>query len=167
MSAPQAVLRHWFLIYSKPQQERVAVQNLERQGYETYLPMLRRSRRRQGKKFETVEPLFPRYLFVNLSEELDDWGPIRSTRGVSRMIRFGNEAARVPDEFVDEGVEHPRRDREVVAETAMGLDHLATRHPVLAHGERLGEDANPPVFRHHVASPCSQNRVLDRLDRVG
>ena len=31
---------HWYLIHTKPRQELRALENLERQGYECYLPLL-------------------------------------------------------------------------------------------------------------------------------
>lgn len=91
----------WYLIYSKPQQERVALENLKRQGYLTYLPLLRSRKRVRGRYTSVVETMFPRYLFIHLSDQSDDWGPIRSTIGVSKLVRFGGLPARVPDELVD------------------------------------------------------------------
>ena len=78
----------------------MARENLERQGYETYLPFMREVRRRQGKRIAAVAPMFPRYLFVHLSDQTDNWAPIRSTLGVVSLIRFGQAAARVPDDLV-------------------------------------------------------------------
>ncbi len=105
-------MRAWYLIYSKPQQERLALDNLERQGYPSYLPLIRNRRRRKGRYASIIEPMFPRYLFVHLSDETDNWGPIRSTIGVVNMVRFGMQAARVPDSLIeimqerdDEGVQ--------------------------------------------------------------
>jgi transcriptional antiterminator RfaH len=94
-------MRAWYLIYSKPQQERLALENLERQGYPSYLPMFRHRRRRKGRYVSIIEPMFPRYLFVHLSDETDNWGPIRSTIGVANLVRFGMRAARVPDSLID------------------------------------------------------------------
>lgn len=93
-------MRYWYLLYSKPRQERLALENLERQRYEAYLPLIRNRRRRQGRFTAIVEPMFPRYLFIHLSDESDNWGPIRSTIGVANLVRFGPEAARVPDDLV-------------------------------------------------------------------
>jgi transcriptional antiterminator RfaH len=45
--------------------------------------------------------MFPRYLFVHLSDETDNWGPIRSTIGVANLVRFGMQAARVPDSLIE------------------------------------------------------------------
>ena len=76
----------WYLVYTKPQQERVANDNLQRQGYETYLPMLRKRVKRGKTYHHRLDPLFPRYLFIHLSDQLDDWGPIRSTIGVTHLV---------------------------------------------------------------------------------
>jgi transcriptional antiterminator RfaH len=94
-------MRAWYLIYSKPQRERLALENLERQGYPSYLPLIRNRRRRKGRYVSIIEPMFPRYLFVHLSDETDNWGPIRSTIGVANMVRFGMQAARVPDSLIE------------------------------------------------------------------
>lgn len=94
------VSRHWYLVYCKPRQETVARENLARQGYETYLPFMRDARRRQGRRVSVIAPMFPRYLFVHLSSQTDNWGPIRSTLGVVSIVRFGREAARVPDSLM-------------------------------------------------------------------
>ena len=94
-------MKAWYLIYSKPQQERLARENLERQGYPSYLPLIRNRKRRNGRYRSIIEPMFPRYLFVHLSDETDNWGPIRSTIGVANLVRFGMRAARVPDSLIE------------------------------------------------------------------
>ena len=91
----------WYLIYTKPQQERVALDNLQRQGYEAYLPLIRNRKRRHSRYVQVVEAMFPRYLFVHLSDETDNWAPIRSTIGVSNLVRFGMHAARVPGDLIE------------------------------------------------------------------
>lgn len=48
-----------------------------------------------------IEPMFPRYLFIHLNDQTDDWGPIRSTYGITCMVRFGEQIARVPDRLVE------------------------------------------------------------------
>lgn len=93
--------KRWYLVYAKPRQERVARTNLERQGYRTYLPLARQVRRRHGRRLPTVAPLFPRYLFVYLDREIDNWAPIRSTLGVVSLVRFGQVPAPVPDDLVE------------------------------------------------------------------
>ena len=93
-------MKCWYLIHSKPQQENLARENLERQGYETYLPLALFRRRRRGRAYSEPGPMFPRYLFIHLGAGVDDWGPIRSTLGVSTLVRFGQTPARVPDDLI-------------------------------------------------------------------
>jgi transcriptional antiterminator RfaH len=93
--------QRWYLVYCKPRQEVTARRNLERQSYTTYLPLMRQSRRRSGRKVSVVTAMFPRYLFIRLSEETDNWGPIRSTLGVVSVVRFGQMPAAVPDELIE------------------------------------------------------------------
>ena len=69
-------MKNWYLIYTKPHKEQLARENLERQGYEIYLPMARLRRRRMGKGATRIEPLFPRYLFIHLDAKTDNWSPI-------------------------------------------------------------------------------------------
>ena len=96
----QSPQKSWYLVYAKPRQEALAQANLERQRYGVYLPKVRLLRRRRGRQEAVVEPLFPRYLFIHLDTQSDNWGPIRSTFGVAALVRFGAEPAQVPDELV-------------------------------------------------------------------
>lgn len=97
------ITMHWYVIYTKPKQEQRALLNLEQQGYECYLPMLTVEKLRQGEVSMVEEPLFPRYLFIRLdvSQSGKSWGPIRSTMGVSRLVTFGTEPAKVDDRFIE------------------------------------------------------------------
>ena len=93
----------WYLVHTKPRQEDVALTNLQRQGYECYLPQMRIERIRRRKAEIATEPMFPRYLFIRLdsSDQGKSWSPIRSTLGVSQLVHFGARAAKVDDALVD------------------------------------------------------------------
>ncbi len=94
---------HWYLIHTKPRQEKCALDNLQRQGYQCYLPTLPSEKLRQGLLTVADEPLFPRYLFIKLGhgDSAKSWSPIRSTKGVSRLVSFGGEPARVDDGLIE------------------------------------------------------------------
>ena len=91
----------WYLVHTKPRKEIVAEQNLERQGWEVYLPLIQQPRRRYGRWMEVIEPLFPCYLFVRLRLGHDNIGPIRYTTGVRDFVRFTEEPAAVPEQIVE------------------------------------------------------------------
>ena len=85
----------WHLVYTKPREERRALEHLRRQDYECYLPERPVERMRDGHRCIVTEPLFPRYLFIRLAPGTSNWLPIRSTRGVSTIVRFGNRQGEV------------------------------------------------------------------------
>ena len=94
---------HWYLVHTKPRQEKCALDNLHRQGYQCYLPTIPAEKLRQGLITIAYEPLFPRYLFIRLGrgDSAKSWAPIRSTKGVSRLVSFGIEPARMDDGLIE------------------------------------------------------------------
>ena len=94
---------HWYLVHTKPRQEKCALDNLHRQGYQCYLPTLPSEKLRQGLLTVSDAPLFPRYLFIRLGmgDTAKSWAPIRSTKGVSRLVSFGIEPAQVDDGLIE------------------------------------------------------------------
>ena len=90
----------WFLIYTKPRQEERAKENLENQGFETFLPMIAFEKIKQPKLY-SLKPMFPRYLFTQFNAEKNNWVHVKSTRGVSHVIRFGNKLTEVPNSVID------------------------------------------------------------------
>jgi transcriptional antiterminator RfaH len=93
-------MKSWYLIYSKPKEEKLAQEHLERQGYEVYLPLILGRKKQRGRIKKIILPLFPRYLFIYLSDKTDNWGPIHSTIGVSNLGRFGMNPAKVPENLI-------------------------------------------------------------------
>jgi transcriptional antiterminator RfaH len=92
--------KSWYLVYTKPKGEIVAAENLSRQDYQTYLPLFKKTRIKNAQAKTIIEPLFPRYVFIELSIETDNWSPIRSTLGVSKIVNFGFTPAKVPDSLI-------------------------------------------------------------------
>ncbi len=97
----QTTRQEWFVVYAKARQEEVALQQLEQQQFHCYLPRIQLSKRRNGQVVPSIEPFFPRYLFVRLALQEQDWAPIRSTRGVCGLVRFEGVPKRIPEQFID------------------------------------------------------------------
>lgn len=91
----------WYLLQTKPRQEFRALQQLQNQGYSCFLPTLQVEKFVRGKVEACIEPLFSRYLFIRLDTTNCNWSPIRSTRGVSKMVSFGGRFATLPDDYLD------------------------------------------------------------------
>lgn len=93
--------RRWYLIQCKSRQELRALEHLERQGFECLLPLHCVERLLKGQLRRTGEPLFPGYLFIHLDSSGDNWLPLRSTRGVLRLVSFNGRATPVADELIE------------------------------------------------------------------
>ena len=92
----------WYVIQSKPGQAQRAANELANQGFETFLPIIKVEKLVRGTRTLREEPLFPGYVFIELSELSSNWRPIRSTRGVARLITFGDKPAVVPDDVIEQ-----------------------------------------------------------------
>nr|WP_298164594.1 transcription/translation regulatory transformer protein RfaH [uncultured Pseudomonas sp.] len=79
----------WYLVHCKPRQDQRAEENLLRQGYGCFRPQHSCERIVRGRRQTVVESLFPGYLFIQLAINAS-WAPLRSTRGVNRVVGFGN-----------------------------------------------------------------------------
>jgi len=93
----------WYVVHTKPRQEERARLNLERQGFDCFLPTFAKKKVTK-KSLEIVrEPLFSRYLFIELDMRLSgkSWAPIRSTMGVSKLVSFGLEPAKIDAKLID------------------------------------------------------------------
>ncbi len=93
----------WYVIYTKAREEFRALENLQNQRFEVFLPTCQVQKKRDELIKLIAEPLFPRYLFIRLSDVTSNWMPIRSTRGVSQLLRFGqaNHPVVMPDIIID------------------------------------------------------------------
>ncbi|HLA73897.1 MAG TPA: transcriptional activator RfaH [Steroidobacteraceae bacterium] len=92
--------RSWFLIHTKPAGERLTQVNLLRQGFKVYFPRLLRRTLHRGRWRERIGALFPRYVFVQVETERQSLAPVRSTVGVTAVVRFGAQLATVPHSLV-------------------------------------------------------------------
>lgn len=92
----------WYLVQCKPRQDERAQCNLRNQGFVCYRPVRRVQKVRQRRRVSVVESLFPGYLFIRLDRLQDNWSSIRSTRGVSHIVSFAKEPARVPAALINQ-----------------------------------------------------------------
>jgi transcriptional antiterminator RfaH len=91
----------WYVVQTKPRQEFRALQQLQNQCYTCFLPILKVEKLVRGRIETASEPLFSRYLFIRLDRGGSNWAPLRSTRGVSKLVAFGDRFAALPDGCVE------------------------------------------------------------------
>jgi transcriptional antiterminator RfaH len=77
----------WFVLTTQWRQEKLALENLQRQRFDAYLPMHLKEVRPHGQPARVVSlPLFPRYLFCQVDLGVAGWRSIYSTRGVQGVL---------------------------------------------------------------------------------
>ena len=93
--------KEWFILQFKPNAYHQANKNLNRQGFETFLPLNDITSRKLSRFINTSKPLFPGYMFIRFNRAESKWHKINSTYGVSRLITFNSILKSIPTIFVD------------------------------------------------------------------
>lgn len=92
---------HWWVVQTKPQQEALAIEHLEQQGMTIYCPLFKQESMRHRQMQESTIPLFPRYVFVLADDNAKETiHTIRSTIGLSRLIKVGDQPSIVKAEVI-------------------------------------------------------------------
>ena len=89
-------MKQWHLVQFKPNSHRLAVWNLQRQGFETFLPLQEITSIKASRFTVNLRPLFPGYMFVGVELNATPWAAINSTIGVSRLVSFSNNYKSLP-----------------------------------------------------------------------
>lgn len=98
---PTDSIEQWFAVQTQPRKEDWAVANLRNQGFGTFFPRLRKSRKHARRIDTVLVPMFPGYLFVQLKLDGHRWRSVNGTRGVVRLLSFGDQPQPIPVEVVD------------------------------------------------------------------
>ena len=93
--------KEWFILQFKSNSHHLAAKNLNRQGFETFLPLHDTTSRRLSRFINTSKPLFPGYMFIKFDRAESQWHKINNTYGVSRLITFNSLLKSIPTKFVD------------------------------------------------------------------
>ena len=88
----------WVLIYTKAKQELKANENLKKQGFKTFLPLMAATNKNSESK--SLVPVFPRYLFAQINLHLDNWTSIKSSVGVSHIVMFSDKLTSIPHNII-------------------------------------------------------------------
>ncbi|WP_363350137.1 transcriptional activator RfaH [Methylocystis echinoides] len=102
LSSPLAASERWYVARSLPRQEVKAMNNLRRQGFQTFLPLLPKTVRHARKLRSVLSPVFPGYLFVILDLDRDRWRAVNSTIGVASLIMALERPEPVPAGVVEQ-----------------------------------------------------------------
>ena len=96
----QILVKKWLVAQIKPNSYDLAVRNLERQGFKTFLPKMETTIKKENKFINKEVLLFPGYAFVGIDLQNSDWLKINSTYGVSKLLSFNNKPSEVPLDLI-------------------------------------------------------------------
>ena len=140
----------WYLLRTKPKQERVVVETLAARGVEGYCPRVLEPRWHVRAPRGPM-PLFPSYVFARF-QAAAGFAAVNFCTGAAGVVRFGGELA-----AVDDGVCAGRREREGV----QGYVELTAARERPREGSRVRVDRGPLAGLEGVVA-----RYLPARDRV-
>jgi len=92
---------HWHLLLCKPNQNHIALRHLKALGFDLFMPCHKAQRRWRGRVREEICPIFAGYVFISTDPRKPRWDKVRTTPGVSQLVRFGTSGpASVPADVV-------------------------------------------------------------------
>lgn len=148
----------FYVVQTQPQRERLAVNELRNQNFQTFYPVIRHlpriSRGRLGDS--RISPLFPKYVFVSLDLDLDQWRSINGTRGVTRLICMDEDRPSPVSQFV---MERLLAAGEIIEEREAGLPFNINDLVEFTNGPMKGIQG--------IVSLCAADRVSLLMDMLG
>ena len=143
----------WIVAYTKPKHEKVVRDELVKNKFEVYLPLLRKRKKWSDRKKWVEFPLFRSYLFIKTDPKHSI--QISKINGVVRLVKFGKRIALVSDEELSainkmiEGGFEPRTE-----------DYFLKGNPVIV------EDGPLKGLVGEVLRIENQNRLVIRIDAI-
>ena len=93
-------MAHWYVAYTHARGEIKAQQNLEKQGFRTYLPRFLKERRHARRVDTVAMPLFQRYIFIRMDIAKARWRTIQSTVGIQHLLCRGDVPTAIDDKII-------------------------------------------------------------------
>jgi transcriptional antiterminator RfaH len=92
--------KKWLVAQIKPKSHDLAFRNLERQGFETFMPKIKVTKKKENKFINKEVFVFPGYVFIGVDLQNSYWTKINSTYGVSKLLTFNNKPSEIPFDLI-------------------------------------------------------------------
>jgi transcription termination/antitermination protein NusG len=90
----------WFAVQTRPRHEKKVARSLQEKEIKAFLPLFSSTHCWSDRRRVIHAPLFPSYLFVQISESLDVRVPILRTTGVVGIVGNRGVGATIPEEQI-------------------------------------------------------------------
>lgn len=92
----------WYAAQLRPNGDRLALVNLQRQGFNSFRPQIWETKLTNKGPQRSLMPMFPGYVFVEFDISEPNWTKIRGTRGISRVVgNIDGGPSRLPTGLVE------------------------------------------------------------------
>ena len=95
------LVNKWVVAQIRPNSYDLAVRNLKRQGFETFVPKMKSTTTKANKFISKEVPVFPGYAFIGINILDTYWAKINSTYGVSKLLSFNNKPYQIPYDLIE------------------------------------------------------------------
>lgn len=144
----------WYAIYTITNHEKSVCQDLEKNGIESYLPLVRSVKRWSDREKIIESPLFKSYVFVNVS--CREYFKALIPKAALKYVCFDGTACPIPEEQIDSL-------RRIVN----------SNYPIqvikkdFRHGQKVRIDYGPlKNCSGEIVRSCSKNRFLIKLEGI-
>ena len=90
----------WYAVHTRARHEKSVVNQLERRGVKTFLPLTSEVHRWSDRRKVVELPLFSCYVFVNMQVSPELWYQVIQTTGVLRFVGNHGVGVAIPDDQV-------------------------------------------------------------------
>lgn len=146
----------WYAVYSKPNREKKVLANLQEEGIECYLPLMKTLKQWSDRKKWIEEPLFKSYIFVKVSNI--EFFSVLKLPGVVCYVRFGGKPQTIPNDQIENIKTFIRQEEKEVVVTREKVKK-GVKAEVL-YGPFKG-------VQGEVIQVCGQSRILIRVESMG
>ena len=95
-------MKNWYVIYTHAGKELYSANELRKQDFKIYIPTIRKLVRHSRYIKNVLRPFFPRYIFINLNLETQEWRKINYTRGVVKLISTNEKPVMISELVINE-----------------------------------------------------------------
>jgi transcription antitermination factor NusG len=100
-SAVPATEPQWYAVHTRSQHEKAVVNQLQRRGIETFLPLISEVHRWSDRRKVVQLPLFSCYAFVHMRLAPELWYTVTQTNGVLGFVGARGEGIPIPESQIE------------------------------------------------------------------
>lgn len=146
--------KNWYVIYTKPRNEKKVAERLENSGYEVYCPLVKTLRKWSDRKKKVHIPMFTSYVFIHM-EEREHETVIRDP-GVLSFIFWLGKLAIVKDYEI-----------EAIKEIETNAEDIKVSSLKVKKGQLIRINEGPFKGLHGKITDVGKNIVVIYIEQLG